>query len=174
MRMLIISALLSVLLVMAPGVFAAPDGLQGLAVLKGDYPEAKYWPRAAKGSIEFCGGDWCQEVVGVGAKSSEEAWDAVFVLFYFLDRDEDYTRRRSDVADRIVARSAKHCLAQTGDLRASCALDSLQKKFGLKYRRVQYDVGYRCHSEIAVKPPFFTKKGGCVRMKKDAFPERTH
>ncbi|MEH6416638.1 hypothetical protein [Pseudomonas sp. CGJS7] len=171
MRMLAVSVLLTALFVAAPDVRAASAEPQTLEVLKSDYPEAKHWPDAAKGSVEFCGGDWCQQVVGVSAKSTKEAWDAVFVLFYFLDPDEDYTKRRRDVAESIVARSAKHCLTRVGDLRASCALDSLQKKYGFKYRRVQYDVGHRCHSEIAVEPPFFTKKGGCARMKKGAFRE---
>ncbi|ROU04727.1 hypothetical protein [Lysobacter enzymogenes] len=171
MRMLAVSALLTVLFVVAPNARAAPDESQALEVLKSDYPEAKHWPGAAERSVEFCGGDWCQQVVSVGATSTREAWDAVFVLFYFLDPDEDYTKRRRDAAENIVARSAKHCLARSGDLRASCVLDSLQKKFGFEYRRVQYDVGHRCHSEIAVKPPFFTKKGGCARMEKGAFRE---
>lgn len=110
--------------------------------------------------------------MGVGTKSSEEAGDAAFVLFYFLDHDEEYAKRRSDVVDGVIARSAKHCLARSGDLRTSCVLGSLQKKFGFKYRRVQYDVGCRCHSEIAVEPPFFTKNGECVRMQRGAFPDR--
>ncbi|QQP95870.1 hypothetical protein [Lysobacter enzymogenes] len=172
MRTFAISVLLAVGLAATPGVRAASDEMHGLAILKNDYPEAKSWPLAAKGSIEFCGGDWCQEVMGVGAKSFKEAGDAAFVLFYFLDRDEEYTRRRSDAADSIIARSAKQCLVQNADLRASCVLDSLQKKFGFKYRRVQYDMGYRCHSEIAVAPPFFTQKGKCARMRKGAFPEQ--
>lgn len=171
MRLLAVCASLIASLATVPAVHAAPDALQALETLKSDYPAAKYWPRAAEGSIEFCGGDWCQEVMGVGAKSSAEAWDAAFVLFYFLDPDEGYTKRRHDMAQRIVARAAKHCLLRAGDLRASCALDSLQKKFGFKYRRVQYDVGYRCHSEIAVAPPFFTRNGGCTRMQKDTFSQ---
>lgn len=171
MRMLAVSALLTALFVAVPDACAASAEPQALEVLKSDYPEAKHWPDAAKGSVEFCGGDWCQQVVGVSARSTEEAWGAVFVLFYFLDPDEEYTKRRRDAAESIVAHSAKHCLTRAGDLRASCVLDSLQKKNGFKYRRVQYDVGYRCHSEITVVPPFFTKKGGCSRMKQGAFRE---
>jgi len=172
MRIIATSILLFVLSVTVPSICAAPKEMQALEILKSDYREAKYWPRTANGSVEFCGGDWCQEVAGVGSRSSKEAWDAIFVMFYFLDPNEDYTTHRRDAAESIVSRSAKQCLAKTGDQRASCTLESLQKKFGFKYRRVQYDVGYRCYSDIVVKPPFFTKKGHCTRMKKGTFPEQ--
>lgn len=50
-----------------------------------------------KKKLEACGGDWCQAVV-LRPKSHDDsrAWDAVFLMFFYFDANDEYRARRSD------------------------------------------------------------------------------
>lgn len=132
-----------------------------LEVLRQDFHDSKYWPKSAPNSVEFCGGDWCQEVSGVGRDELSAAWDAVFIIFYFADPDSEYQRRRDVVLLGILNRYDEQCSRQNLQSRSSCVLDYLSKHHGFGYWRVQYDVGHRCTSKLDTQPPYFTKEGEC-------------
>lgn len=138
------------------------------AVLKKDYADKRYWPsgQGLRERIEFCGGDWCQEVLMERPETSQkQAWDAAFLMFYFFDANEGFRSRRSATATRLLDRYSKSCVSGAPESRASCILQKLQSAHKLKYRRVQYDVGYRCYSEFDAAPPHFTNRGACRRIK---------
>lgn len=121
-------------------------------VLKQDFHDAKYWPaRQTKQSIEFCGGDWCQEVIGRNSQSAESAWDAAFIMFYFFDANDEFRGRRKVLAATLIDEYGKGCIGSS-EIRAACVLGKLQVSHGFEYRRVQYDIGHRCSSIFSAPP----------------------
>lgn len=140
------------------------SGSSPKSILKQDFPDSKYWPmRGNRLSIEFCGGDWCQEVIGKNSIKAEAAWDAIFLMFYFYDANDEFRARRKTIAINVIDRRAESCEGNF-DARAACALGKIQTLYGFKYRRVQYDIGFRCSSVFSVKPPHFSSHGRCVRL----------
>ena len=132
-------------------------------LLQIDFPEPDAWPAARKNAVEFCGGDWCVEARGVRAQSRAAAWDAVALLFYYVQAEADYRRKRADEIDRLLARYASACPRTLGQARASCALRTIRGRHGLDFRRVQYDTGYRCSAVLLTDPPYSTDRGECTR-----------
>ena len=134
-------------------------------ILMADYKDKEYWPALytkKNKAIEFCGGDWCQEVVLNRADSVQAAWDALFLIFYYYDANEQYTKKRSAHAKFILAGYAEECRSSNDDKKVSCVLSKLQAKHKFQYNRVQYDIGGRCTSVFSAKPPHFTGRGRCV------------
>lgn len=130
-------------------------------VLEQDF-ENPSWPTIhSANKVEFCGGDWCQEVSFADIEARPRAWDAAFIIFYFFDANEHFTRRREAVARFLLDVHGGHCRGNQVE-RAACTLRELQEKNGLGYRRVKYDIGYRCSSLFEVKPPYFTNVGECT------------
>ncbi|UHQ23021.1 hypothetical protein LVB77_20635 [Lysobacter sp. 5GHs7-4] len=141
------------------------EGLSSQSILRNDFSEQKYWPKyEVPRSIEFCGGDWCQEVT-VKTKRTTAAWDAVFLMFYYFDANDQYRERRDEWATVLLSKHGKKCVG-TSEAKAACALGKLKELHGFEYRRVQYDVGSRCSSNFEVKLPYFGNKGSCVRLRK--------
>lgn len=134
-----------------------------LRVLRRDFPEPGAWPAARRNALEFCGGDWCVEVRGVRAVSRAAGWDAALLLFYYAQAEADYRRKRAADVERVLARYAGACPRTSGQARADCALAHLQRRYGLDFRRVQYDTGYRCSAVLRAAPPYFTQRGECAR-----------
>lgn len=148
------------LLTPTPATAAVP---QAQRLLQLDFPEPDAWPAARKNAVEFCGGDWCVEARGVRAQSRAAAWDAVALLFYYVQAEADYRRKRADEIDRLLARYASACPRTLGQARASCALRTIRGRHGLDFRRVQYDTGYRCSAVLLTDPPYVTDRGECTR-----------
>jgi hypothetical protein len=138
-------------------------------ILENDYKDKKYWPvtdrtRSGK-AIEFCGGDWCQEIEIANANSVGPAWDALFLIFYYYDANELFTEKRGSHTKRIIETHGKRCASTDVDKKISCVLQNLQTKHKFKYYRVQYDIGARCSSTFTAAPPHFTRQGSCVDQK---------
>ena len=115
--------------------------------------------------VEACAGDWCQVVV-LRPKSHDDskAWDAIFLMFFYFDANDEYRARRSDHAAFLLEPYKEKCRGHGTDQRrvAACALHELQREFGFKYRRAQYDAGGRCESNFMTHPPYFSRIGRCA------------
>lgn len=164
-----IGAVACVLLLLFPCAAAWSDENIAYApetVLKTDYPDANQRPTSRSVGtlrvVEFCGGDWCQEVSSGGDAPTEMAWDALFVMFYYFDANDVFRKRRKLTAEGILGKYLKDCKFDTEEANVSCVLEKLQVAHGLAYRRVQYDIGFKCSSEFRVAPPHFTKHGVCT------------
>lgn len=162
----VLGILLALIALVAVGARASGNGGQSSkSILRSDFSEKKYWPTYGKArSIEFCGGDWCQEVT-VKMKQSDAAWDAIFLMFYYFDANDQYKERRGEWAAALLNKHGGKCVGAS-EVKAACALGKLKDMHGFEYRRVQYDVGSRCHSTFNVKPPYFGNKGACARLRK--------
>lgn len=136
------------------------DVINSEVVLKQDFTDKDYWPDDGLNGIEFCGGDWCQEVRYGEPASRSSAWDAAFLMFYFFDANDEFKEHRKTHAMALLQRHGQGCAAGGREM-AACALKNLQNKHGLIYHRVQYDIGYRCTSLFIVEPPYFTARGNC-------------
>jgi hypothetical protein len=106
------------------------NGFDPELALRSDFHADKYWPghRTGAGSkrIEFCGGDWCQEVVIKRSQSRDAAWAALFLMFYFHDANEQYVSRREGLALAIIDRYGGKCLENESIARAACVLKQLR------------------------------------------------
>lgn len=166
LRKNVLAIQLALIALVAVGANASGNSdLSSQSILRSDFSEQKYWPTyGAARNIEFCGGDWCQEVT-VKTKRSAAAWDAVFLMFYYFDANDQYRERRGGWAVALLSKHGEKCVGAS-EAKAACALGKLKERYGFEYKRVQYDVGSRCSSNFNVKPPYFGNKGGCVRLRK--------
>jgi hypothetical protein len=134
-------------------------------VLRENFDDSKYWPLGSGESdrIEFCGGDWCQEVQFKTADAKDAAWDALFLMFYYFEPIPSFQSTGAEVASSLLEKSGA-CSQPDSRAKAGCVLQVLQREYGLTYRRVQYDVGSRCWSEFRPVSPYFTNLGDCGKI----------
>ena len=129
------------------------------------------WSKDGKHALEVCGGDWCQLVIAPNKPAPRDGmWDAAFLMAYFFDFSDDLRDKYKRTATAVMKAYKKECDATLGEVAAECVLKAIQDKQGLRYFRVNYDIGHRCVSEFTAAAPHFTDKGECKPINPKRFP----
>lgn len=161
--------LFAALIALASGVSGAPSA-HSEVVLKKSFKDNDHWPRTkSEENIEFCGGDWCQEVEFKHLEDRGVAWDALLLMFYAFDASESTKPQLRSHWAALLRKKGHGCGGGEREATA-CVLDRIQKAHSFVYRRINYDIGHRCVSFFTTKPPYFSSVGACEALVPEVRP----